>query len=256
VIDAHDTGRLLWLHPVHIVRIEDGQAQREAVTALAPAFHRRIALPGAQFVPGIGWSALAISPNSDSDQIARRLIDMQWAYIALYMEIDRGLLQALEDDRWNRVDHRLRDLEDDADRVFADFMRVMEARARADTALAGLGGDEQAIWDAMNEVTRLDALMDGIDRKVEVLQKVAERRVQQATAASARRTTTILSFLTALTVVTVSIALLGNFLGNRSDPLGHLAIRIVIVALASMVAVVLYREAFRDRPHRRSRRVR
>jgi cytochrome c553 len=93
-------------------------------------------------------------------------------------------------------------------------MRVMEARARLDSALASLGGDEFAIWETIADVTKFDALVDGVDRKVDALQRVAERRVQQAAATRARRTSTILSGLTALTV---AIALIDYLLGGRSD---------------------------------------
>ncbi len=252
--DSHrDIGRLLWLHPVNVVRTDNQSAHEPISRQLAPAFCRHISLPGARFVTGIGWSAIVLTRDSDSDLIAMRLIQMHYAYIALYMEIDRGLLQALEDDRW-RHDQHLHRLEADADEVFGNFMRVMEARARIDTALAELGGDEQATWEAMNQVSRLDTVIDGVDRKVEVLQKVAERRVQQATAAAARRTTAILSFLTALTVVTVSVALIGNFIGNRSDQLGHLDLRLLVVGIALVTAIAVYLEAFRDRSTRRSRR--
>jgi hypothetical protein len=52
--------------------------------------------------------------------------------------------------------------------------------------------------------------------------------VQQAAASRARRTSAILSGLTALTVVTVAVALIGNFLGTRSDAVGHLWLRVAI----------------------------
>lgn len=138
-------------------------------------------------------------------------------------------------------------------------MRVMEARARVDSTLASLGGDEQAIWDVISDVTKFDALVSGVDRKVDVLQRVAERRVQQAAAAQARRTSAILSFLTALTIVTVAVALVTNFLGTRSDPIGHLEVRILIVVAALLASIGLYREAYRERlrprrTHRRWRR--
>ena len=93
----------------------------------------------------------------------------------------------------------------------------MKARARVDTALASLGGDELAIWDAIADVQRFDDLTGGVDRKVEVLQRIADRRVQQATSESARRTAKILGFLTTLTLVTLAIGLLGYFFGGLAD---------------------------------------
>jgi CHASE3 domain sensor protein len=165
------------------------------------------------------------------------------------MEIDRGLLALIDDERWQRS-HSLATLEKEADRVFADAMRVTRARARLDSALASLGGDEQAIWDVIADVTKFGALVDGVDRKVDALQRIAERRVQQAAAAQGRRTSAILSFLTALTIVTVAVALIGNFLGSRSDDLGHVWWRVLVVALALLASIGLYREAFRERPRK------
>ena len=99
-------------------------------------------------------------------------------------------------------------------------------------------------------MTKIDALANGVDRKVAVLEQMTERRVQQVAAAQARRTSTILSFLTALTIVTVAVALITNFLGSRSDTVGHVWIRAGIVVFALVVSVLLYREAFRRRPRR------
>jgi hypothetical protein len=258
-IAKSDHGRLMWLHPIHVVRQDVATDRRQTALDLAPAFCRDIGLPDCTFITGIGWSAIALAPGSDSDQIAMRLIEMHYAYIALYMEIDRGLLQALEYET-GQTFSKLSHLEHEADLVFNNFMRVMEARARVDTTLAGLGGDEQGIWDAMNEVSRFDALVAGVDRKVEVLQRVTDRRVQQATTVSARRSTRILGFLTALTVVTVAVALIGSFIGNRSDALGHLPARFAVVGTALLVAIGVYKQAFNDRVttdglrRRRSRR--
>jgi hypothetical protein len=48
-----------------------------------------------------------------------RITELHWAYIALYLEIDRGLLALLDDDRWYAPES-LAELEQDADRVFGD----------------------------------------------------------------------------------------------------------------------------------------
>jgi hypothetical protein len=242
---SDEWGRLLWLHPVYFLTLDEDADVASVAARLAPPFHRSLEIPDGLFVPGIGWSAITARAGADTT-VPLHLIELHWAYIALYMEMDRGLLALLDDDRWHELDS-LVELEDDAHRVFSEFMRVMEARARLDSELASLGGDEFAMWETIADVTRFDALVDGVDRKVEVLQQVAERRVQQAAASRARRTSAILGGLTALTLVTVAVALIGNFLGTRSDPLGHLALRTAIVAAAFIAALMLYREAHRDR---------
>jgi hypothetical protein len=246
-------GRLLWLHPVHLLEVSDTNDGLTASAAqLAPPFHRSIGIQDGLFVPGIGWSAIVTYAGAPGAEIPLRLTELHWAYIALYMEIDRGLLALLDDDRWYEPES-LAELEQDADRVFGDYMRIMEARARLDSALVSLGGDELAIWKVIADVQEFDALVDGVDRKVEVLQRVAERRVQQAAASRAQRTSRILSGLTALTLVTVAIALIGNFLGNRSDALGHIELRVVIVAIALVAALAVYRKAYSERTRRRDK---
>ena len=147
-------------------------------------------------------------------EIPLRLIELHWAYIALYMEIDRGLLALLEGGRLAAPDS-LAELEADADRVFGDYMRVMQARGRLDSALASLGGDEFAMWELITEVTKFQPLVDGVDLKVKVLAR-SERAAGGAGGGwSDRETSSILSGLTALTVVTVAVALIGNFVGTH-----------------------------------------
>ncbi len=246
-----DWGRLLWMHPVHLLEVDDLEQAAPSALGLAPPFRRPVAIADGHFVPGIGWSAIVTHSGSSGAEIPLGLIELHWAYIALYMEIDRGLLALLDDDRWERF-RALQELEDEADTVFADAMRVLKARARVDSALASLGGDEQAIWDVIADVTKFDALVQGVDRKVDALQRLADRRVQQVAVVQARRTSSILSFLTALTLVTVSVTLLGSFIGSRSDAFGHIWLRVLVVLLALLAAIALYREAYRERPAIRS----
>jgi len=239
-------GRLLWLHPVHLLEVEDSSEVEWNAREVAPPFHRAIDVPDGRFVSGIGWSAVVTGKAPTDTDVTMRLVELHWAYIALYMEIDRGLLALLNDARWERA-ISLAEMEADADRVFADYMRVMEARARVDSTLASLGGDEQTIWDTISDVTRFDALVAGVDRKVDTLKQIAERRVQQAAAAQARRTSAILSGLTALTVITVTVAVTTNFLGGRSDPVGHIELRVLFVASAVLASIGWYRAAHRER---------
>jgi len=249
----NDWGRLLWLHPVHVLEVDDASALASTAASVAPPFHRSIDIPDGRFVAGIGWSAVVTERAPSSAEVPLQLVELHWAYIALYMEIDRGLLALLDSDQWE-LSRSLTELERDANQVFADYMRVVKARARVDSALASLGGDEQAMWDVIADVTKFDALINGVDRKVDALQHIADRRVQQAAAVQARRTSAILSFLTALTIVTVTVALIGNFFGGLSDPIGHIELRIMIVGVAFLASIGLYREAFRQRSPRHRKR--
>jgi Mg2+ and Co2+ transporter CorA len=79
-----------------------------------------------------------------------------------------------------------------------------------------------------------------VEGKVDTLERVAERRVQEATAARARRTGNVLSALTALTVVTVAITVLGGIVGTRSDESGHEQLRYLTAGAAFLLAIAIY----------------
>ncbi len=184
-----------------------------------------------------------------------KLIQLHWAYFALYMEIDRGLLVILDRDK-PKVRTTLHELQADAEGIFSSYLRVMKARARVDSALAGLGGDEQEVWNLIADVQKFDALVGGVDRKVEVLQKMADRRVQLAKSRTDRRTAIILGFLTSLALVTLVTTLLGYFVGGLSDkPEEHPALRVALVVGGLLLAVVLWLGAFelRLRPKTKER---
>lgn len=81
-----------------------------------------------------------------------------------------------------------------------------------------------------------EAIVAGVDRKVEVLRGSTERRAQQASAAQARRYSRFLNVLSFLTVVTVAVALITYFFGSRSDALARFLLRIIVVASALTAA--------------------
>jgi uncharacterized membrane protein len=208
-------------------------------------------VPEGRFVSGVGWSAI-ITREESARELPLRLVGMHWAYFALYMEIDRGLLTVL--DRRNSTPKRaiLAELEADSRTVFGDYLRVMKARARVDSALASLGGDEQAIWDLIADVQKFKPLVSGVDRKVEALQRIADRRVQQATATSTRRSTMILGILTTFTLVTLATTLLAYFVGGFSDlvPADHMGVRIGFLIAGFVLAVILWFVTFLLHPVR------
>jgi hypothetical protein len=240
---SRDWGRLLWLHPVHMLASQNRQMRESSARELTPEFCKDVAVPDGRFFPGIGWSAIiTTSKDLSTCNMPLKLLHLHWAYFALYMEIDRALMTVLDNDKSGTKRPLLPNLEKDAEEVFDNYIRVMKARARVDSALASLGGDEQAIWDVIADVQKFDTLVDGVDRKVEVLQKLADRRVQQATTASTRRTTRILGFLTSLTVVTLAVTLLGYFVGGLGDSPGEndRLHRIILLVVGVILAVTLW----------------
>lgn len=252
--DARDIGRLLWLHPVHVVDQADPNDQ--AAEALGPVFQQRIKVAGGILVSGIGWSAVLAVRAGDGVEASLRLTQRHWAYFALYMELDRALLQTLNDVRSVERAKR-KELEQETRDAFDVYLRVMEARARLDSELSSLGGDEQAIWDAIAQVQRFDTIVAGVERKLEVLQKLTERRAEEAVDLRARRISEGLSWLAALTIVTVTFAGIAYFFGARKFVEDREAIRLSAVVIAGLIAVGLLLFVYMDRgrpPRRRARR--
>ncbi|MDP9435199.1 MAG: hypothetical protein M3P93_08410 [Actinomycetota bacterium] len=239
--DTDEQGRLLWLHPVSVLS-RCGLA--DVVNDLAPPFAERLDIERGELVAGIGWSAVALdAPTSGAADMPIRLIQLHWAYYALYMAMNRGLLQVLDQRRW-RHNSSLRQLEADAEAVFADYLRAMNARARLDSKLSALGGDESAVWEAIARVQRFDSIVEAVERKLDVMDKLAEHRVGQAQAYRARRNGDILGYLTVLTVVTAAGGVIGVLAGAVDPSRGSFGFRLLIVLLALAVASCVYYLAF------------
>jgi hypothetical protein len=239
-------GRLLWLHSLFLLTSGPGVSSRRLHRISRPfevAFSRTVDHWHGVFAPGIDSSVLVLHENNPKQKgPPMRLSELMSAYYALFMEMDRGLLAVLDDDKWQKGTS-LGELEEDADRIFGVYMRVQEARARLDSALTDLAGGQLSIWNTISEVQKFDELVAGVERKVATLQRIAERRVQEASAARARRTRNILSGLTALTVVTLMVTVLESLVGTRTDAGGHIEVRIGIVVAALGMATLIYRKA-------------
>ena len=251
-LEDAEWGRLLWLHPVYVLASRRGAPNRRLRRLAEPfeaPYSQAVDFPKGVFVPGIDWSVVSVRGDIEGKEVPVKLIALHWAYYALFMEMDRGLLATLDSDSWDAAES-LSGLEGDAEQMFRLYLRVKEARARLDSALTDLGGGQLSLWEAIAEVTKFDELVDSVEEKIKVLQRVAEHRVLEASAARARISGLILSGLTALTVVTVMIALIGNFYGTRTDTLGHLDLRVLVILLAFLLAAILFREGQRDRLRR------
>lgn len=243
---AEGWGRLLWLHPVFVFTSGPGVGVRRLRRISRPfeaTFSDNIMHWHGVFAPGIDSSVVVLHENIPKQKTPPMgLTELMWAYYGLFMEIDRGLLAMLDSDKWEGLGS-LAELEEDADRMFSVYMRVQEARARLDSALADLAGGQVSIWNTIADVQKFDELVAGVERKVAALQSIAERRVEEASAARARRTGNVLSGLTALTVVTLLVTLTGYFVGMPSDHSGHTELRIGIAVLAFALAALIYRKA-------------
>lgn len=245
---ANQWGRLLWLHPVFLLDA-GGNATEERIREISSPFEATFSKPikywHGRFVPGIDSSVVVMRRGGAiGRRPPMRLILLMWAYYGLFMEMDRGLLAMLDNDRWEKS-NSLSDLEGDADMIFALASRVQEARARLDSALTDLAGGQLSIWNGIAWVQKFEELVAAVEGKLASLERIADRRVQQASAARARRTGSVLSGLTALTVVTVTVALMGNFFGTPTA-FGNTGVRIIAIVASFLLAYLLYRETQRE----------
>lgn len=247
--------RFLWLHPVFMPstpasasstgRPRTAEPDRLVDLFEAP-FNRRLDIFGTTMLTGIGWTTILDHDPKATTPSGHRLVrhpleilELHWSYIAAYMMMDRGLLELL--DQTHRTNgRRLSGLEKDADRSFEHSMRVLEARARIDTTFAELGGDDQAIWECLAAVNKFDTLVQGVDRKIEALRRLTERRVQQAAARRAQRLSLFLAVLTSVTVVGVAAALVDYFVGSRPATDGHDPLRLSVAAVAAVGVFIAF----------------
>lgn len=256
--ESREAGRLKWLHPVFVLppgapryRREPAAKQFEAIQSGEVPFGS----DGGVFLPGVKRSVIQLGapeerPDGEDGEDGDRpkilkelqkpsaplgLITLNWAYYAAFMDFDRGLLATLDEIHENE-DGSLRSLERDARRTYFKYVTVAEARARLDSALNGLGPGQMAQWEEIARVTRFDHLLKTVERKLEVLETVAESRVQRAAAESSKRNRFVLTTLTVLTVFTLAFAAIAHFAGDKTDSAGHSTARFLAFVAAGVLA--------------------
>jgi hypothetical protein len=229
--------------------------ESDELRAVAKPFDSRytrqtVSFPYGLFVPGINLSTLVVQRAFRGLRPTPMMLTvLNWAYLALFIGIDRSLLATVEHDALAE-EESLDDLQTKADAMFVIYSDVRKARARLDSVLNDLGGGELALWQAIADVQKFGELLAAVDTKVELLQRISERRVAKAAAESAQRTRTFLGSLTALTVVTVVIAVLGGLGGTPDNAIG-LVWRLLTVVIASVIAFGLFMAARGRRARKR-----
>ncbi|MGI8801046.1 MAG: hypothetical protein ACR2KV_02575 [Solirubrobacteraceae bacterium] len=235
-------GRLLWLHPILVFSTPQASTAADVDAIAQPFksdFHRCVDISYGLFAPGIEISVIVGRGSTRARDTFLWLTSVNWAYYALFMEIDRGLLATLDDERW-RAPASLAELERDATEMFGVRLRVQSVHARLGSILMDIGGGALTLWEAIAEAQRFDALVTAVQVKVDLLQRLADQRIGEAAAARARRTGNILRALSALTLITVVTGVIGSLVGSRSDQIGHTFFRVTAVTVAALLAGTLF----------------
>jgi len=242
---SNEAGKLLWIHRFYMLR---GHADADVVdlerlgTPFRSSFSTTVNDWDDIFTPGIDSSVLVSREELPTpESFVPSMMLLHTGYLALLIETDRGLLATLgEAEEWDSARH-LSHLESEAQQVFQLQMRVEKALARLESILIDFGGGGLALWDAVARVQRFDDIVRAIGGKVEILQKLTQRRVQEASSARERTTNNILGFLTALTIVGLAVGLADGLFGERPDRAGHVALRIGAILLSLILAGQLFR---------------
>jgi hypothetical protein len=255
-----EAGRLKWLHPVFVLPPGAPDYEGKPATRYFEATQSGevpFGFEGGVFVPGVKRSVIQLGVADEElgkPSAPLGLVTLNWAYYAAFMDFDRGLLATL-DEMHEKEDGSLPSLEKDVRDTYYKYVTVAEARARLDSALNGLGPGQMAQWEEIARVTRFDQLLRTVERKLEVLETVAESRVQRAAAESSKRNRLVLTTLTVLTVFTVAFAAIAHFAGDKTDSGGHSTARWIAFGAAIVLAALglVYAEMELTRRLRRRR---
>jgi hypothetical protein len=257
---AAERGRLKWLHPVFVLPPQTGIRRKALKTAQFKVKQsKEVDFESGCFVPGVKRSVVALEVEKrDKDLLEPSapvgLLILNWAYCAAFMDFDRELLTSLDRSIAKGPDPHT-DPEAEAHGTYAKYLEVAGAKARLESAVNGLGPGQVAIWEAIVEVTRFDELIEAVDRKLGVLQRIAEARVQEAVAKSSQRSRRVVTALTVLTLLGLAVAVISYFVGDRTDRVGHDGVRFAVLIAAASLALLLFLWAEQEILPRRLRRM-
>ena len=238
-----DPSRLLWLHRTYILGPQIGQAVEKNVEQLLPSLYERAPSQHMLFVPGLASSAIVL--YADSRDTGRTihgvdslltLMDLQWAYIAAAMEIDRTLFRRLNGFRACARDARATALEQESRSVLELYDRVRLFRAGINSIIVDLGGGTRRLWDVMARVQSIPEISITIDDKLSALRDACGTLLQQASAKRQRAIALTVDLFATFSVLASVVAVTAFFF--QKDLEASTVTRIVVVALAGLLVVV------------------
>lgn len=242
-------GELLWIHRTYILASESCDEANDVIVDLLPETRAKETPSGkTSLVAGLGSSAISV-PTFDADVLGGgpfknllMLMDVQWAYIATLIEIDRTLFLRLNYiGRQEQTEEHTEELKLVSERVLALYDRVRLFRAALESFLIDLGGEGRRAWERMAKVQSLRHLEATLDDKLSALRETCEhslaklaRRADASSRATEKRIEYTLYVFTAFSVV-ASIIAIGTF--PFADDLGPPVPFRVVVVLVLMSAV-------------------
>lgn len=194
------------------------------------------------FVPGLASSAIVLNANyEDTGRTINgvnsllTLMDLQWAYIAAAMEIDRTLFRRLNGFRVYARNAGASTLEQESRSVLELYDRVRLFRAGINSIIVDLGGGTRRLWDVMARVQSIPEISATIDDKLSALRDTCNTLLQQASAKRQRAIAITVDLFAAFSVIASIVAVTAFFFQKDLD--ASTVTRFVVVALAGLVVV-------------------
>jgi hypothetical protein len=235
-------GHLLWLHRTYIFTSALAPLVEDHVEQLLPSLFERDEGRDLLFVPGLGSSAIvtrtaaAESGTGLSDiRSLLTLMDLQWAYIAAVMEIDRTLFRRLNGFRAAASTVPSAVLEAESRSVLELYDRVRLFRASVSSIIVDLGGGSRRLWDVMARVQSLPEILSTIDDKLSALRDACETQLNTASIKRQRRIALTVDLFAGFSVVASVAGVAAFFFATDVD--ASTATRIAVLTLAVLVVL-------------------
>lgn len=272
-------GELLWLHRVYIV--EDTADRYDDYVQMAPlllpTFFERREASDFCYLPGLSASAVILRGRTAGGSRSTWVIDtiaFQFAYVALFMELDRALLAQLTHltvttrrsrKRWSRrlrraLSRRRRGRQSQAtegreqtaggarehsssgsatETISGFYERIRWVRALVNTSLATSGASAATIWEATARVQVFDLIERSVDDKLSAVQALIAHRAQEAAASRARLVSRYVATFTIFAVASSIFAVIDFMLGGSLLPVDSRRLVIATSVITVCLLIVL-----------------
>jgi len=234
--------RLLWLHRTFILGPQVSTTIEEHVEELLPSLCEHDQSQDLLFVPGLGSSALLMRTTVANSEHGLRgigglltLMDLQWAYIAAAMEIDRTLFRRLNGFRASAGRASAVALERESRSVLELYDRVRLFRASISSIIIDLGGGARRSWDVMARVQSVPEILATIDDKLSALRDACDTLLKEASVKRQRRIALTVDLFAGFSVVASIVAVVAFFFATDVD--ASTLTRVTVLTLAVLLVL-------------------